>query len=96
MPLNDSTLSEIIPDNRSRLIMVTCSFTEKVTEHSEAYGSLLKALITMSKNSTYLNSTDFISFNVGSPLLKSYIRTDNQVNLPKFKEIFKLYAELNG
>ena len=76
--------------------MVTCSLTEKVTEHSDAYGSLLKSLILMANDNIFLQSNDFISFNVGSPLLKTYIRSDNQVNLPKFKEVFKLYAELNG
>ncbi len=37
-----------------RLIMVTCSLTEKVTEHSDAYGSLLKALILLAKDNIYL------------------------------------------
>ena len=76
--------------------MVTCSLTEKVTENSEAYSSLLQALISLSKNNLYLQNDDFISFNVGSPLLKQYIRSDYQINLPKFNEVFKLYAELNG
>jgi hypothetical protein len=76
--------------------MVTCSLTEKVTENSEAYSSLLQALISLSKNNLYLKNDDFISFNVGSPLLKQYIRSDSQTNLPKFNEVFKLYTDLNG
>jgi|LauGreDrversion4_2_1035121.scaffolds.fasta_scaffold4384754_1 hypothetical protein len=50
--------------------MVTCSLTEKVTENTEAYGSLLKALISLGNNNVDLKNSDFISFNVGSPLLK--------------------------
>ena len=53
--VNNSTLSDFnFLDNKPRLIMVTCPLTEKVTEHSEAYGSLLKALILMAKDNIYL------------------------------------------
>ena len=55
---------------------MTVSLDEKITENDEAYEKLISSLINWHNQSPYFYESDYICYNIGSPLLDQYLRSD--------------------
>jgi hypothetical protein len=78
-----------------RIIMFTVSIDEKISSNEEAYLSLMNAIENV-HNSGLIQDSDFICYNIGSPLLGSYLRSDLQRNMPNFDIAFEQYRDFNN
>ena len=79
---------------KQRLILITISLDEKITKNDEAYKNILNAIETL-HNSGLIHDTDYICYNIGSPLLGNYLKSDMQKHMPDFASTFSLYQGLN-
>ena len=75
-----SSASNRIPAEpaKRRVVVVTICLNDKVSSNDEAYENLLSALLELHNDSHLLKDNDLICYNIGSPLLKSYLRSDTQ------------------
>ena len=74
--------------------MITVSLTEQVTEDLEAYKTLMDTLIAIHE-SNLLNPSDFICYNIGSPVQNKYLRSDFQRYMPSFEEMMNEHRDFN-
>jgi hypothetical protein len=70
---NSKTLTE---SSKQRLIMITASIDEKITSCDEAYKNLLNALENL-HNSGLIQDSDYVCYNIGSPLLSNFLKSDS-------------------
>ena len=92
--INNSPTGSQRPSTRNqRLIVITISLDEKITQNDEAYKNLLDSIDSL-HNSGLLQDTDFICYNIGSPLLHKFITSDQQKFMPDFNESFAQYQDL--
>ena len=91
---DDGDQEEIVevPAASYRLIMVTVCLSNKVSSNQEAYQNLVNAIINFQKS---LKSTDFVCYNIGSPLLSASLQTDCQKNMPDFNTVFAQHQNFN-
>lgn len=91
---SSNTLSEVNRHHKNRLIMITVSLDEKITSHEESYKNLLNALENL-HNSGLIYDSDYVCYNIGSPLLGVFLKSDTQKYMPNFDQVFGQYRDLN-
>lgn len=63
-------------DGTRRVIVITVCLNERITNHEEGYNSLVNALVNLHMRSDCIRSNDYICYNVGSPLISQFLRSD--------------------
>ena len=76
------------------MIVFSVCLNERVTTHMEAYENLLWALLKIHEEKDFLFPTDYICYNIGSPMLNTYLKTDLQRMIPEFDVAFQKYGTL--
>jgi len=87
-------------DDIPKLFVITASLDPKITSDENAYVSLVNALISLHKDPNLISPDDFVLYNIGSPLLRTTLRSDNQRNIFAFDklydQLFDYLTELRG
>lgn len=74
--------------------MFSVCLNERITAHEEAYENLIWALLKVHEQPDLILPTDYVCYNIGSPLLGNYLRTDLQRMIPEFDDAFQKYGNL--
>ena len=83
------------PKASNRVIVITVCLSESITSDDEAYRTLLNALTNMHTTPGLLEEQDFVCYNIGSPLLKSLLKSDLQKHMPDFEEVYRDHSLFN-
>lgn len=83
------------PKATNRVIVITVCLSEAITSDEEAYRTLVTALTNMHLTPGLLEDQDFVCYNIGSPMLKSLLKSDLQKHMPDFDEAYREHSLFN-